>query len=79
MTIYYKVLFLDEDKNERIECGLINADRFADAINKIEKYYGNGLLVVKHLEYCDRSMITLPEDICQKFLNEEDFSYEYRH
>lgn len=79
MTIYYKVLFLDENSNKRIECGLINGDRFADVTNKIEEYYGNDFLAIKHLEYCDRSMITLPEDICQKFLNEEDFSYEYKH
>ena len=79
MTIYYKVLFLDENGKKRVECGLINADRFVDAVVKIEEYYAKDLQSIEHLEYCDRSMITLPKDMCQRFVDEEDFSYEYEH
>lgn len=79
MTIYYKVIFLDEKGNKRVENGLINADRFIDAVVKIEEYYSSDLLSIEHLEYCDRNMITLPEDVCQRFVDEEDFSYEYEH
>jgi hypothetical protein len=79
MTIYYKVLFLDENGNKRIENGLINTDRFIDAVVKIEEYYGSDLWSIEHLEYCDRNMITLPIDICQRFVDEEDFSYEHKN
>lgn len=79
MTIYYKVLFLDENDKKRVECGLINANRFVDAVVKIEEYYARDLWSIEHLEYCDRNMIALPEDICQRFVDEEDFSYEYEH
>lgn len=79
MTIYYKVIFLDENGKKRVEAGLINADRFVDAVVKIEEYYAKDLWSIEHLEYCDRNMITLPTDICQRFVDEEDFSYGYEH
>lgn len=79
MIIYYKVLFLDKNGKKRVENGLIDADKFVDAAVKIKEHYAGNLQSVEHLEYCDRNMITLPKDICQRFINEEDFSYEYEH
>lgn len=57
-TAYYHVkCYFDGEKYT--EAGFVNASSYTDAMATIEKYYGDELAVVTHLELLDCSILTM--------------------
>lgn len=56
------------DSNPCTECGFYPADTFAEAMDYIEKYFGDELVAVKHLELIDVGMVTMDREIMQNLL-----------
>lgn len=68
-TAYFKVETWDGEAS-RVDAGFCSADTFHEAMDYIEEYYGDELCVVQHLELLDCSMITMPPELAEKFVNE---------
>ena len=56
------------DNDPHIECGFYPADTFGEAMDYIEKYFGDELVAVKHLELIDVGMVTMDREIMQNLL-----------
>lgn len=75
---YFKVLILVEDK-QVYNCGMGVASGYSDAASFIEKYYGDELLQIEHLELFEESnLIFLPEGVCENYRNCEFPQIEYQ-
>ena len=60
----------------RRESGMGLAQSYAHAMEQIEKYYGDDLIAVKHLElFEDNSIILLPEHVIHDYAK-TDFGFE---
>lgn len=75
---YFKVLIFVEDK-QVYNCGMGIASGYSDAASFIEKYYGDELLQIEHLELFEESnLIFLPEGVCENYRNCEFPQIEYQ-
>jgi hypothetical protein len=70
----YKVLCFDSDQEYYFtQSGMGMCNSFGHAAQIIESYYDKVLVAVKNLELLeDRSLIVLPDDICEMVLGIEE-------
>ena len=68
-TAYFVVEVYD-DEETRKEAGFVPANSLGEAMDCIEKYYGNELSIVHHLELLDTSMLTMRVDAAKYLLEE---------
>lgn len=61
----------DEKMKTRKESGLVYADTYAEAVEKITEYYGEEAIVsICSVTALDNAPIILPKSVCDKILND---------
>ena len=66
---YFIVEIWDGDES-REDAGFVPANTFHEAVEYIEEYYGNELVLFKHLEMLDISMLTMRPETADMLLAE---------
>ena len=67
---YFVVECNGYDNDGYTDAGFYPADTFSEAMNYIEEFYGSELVVVKHLELLDTSLVTMnPETAAEIVAN----------
>ena len=67
-TVYFEVEnYFDGDT--RVECGFITCDTLAEAVERLEDYFGNELLAIARLELLDTSLICMTKEVAKEVLN----------
>ena len=58
--VRYEVVYLNEESEKSVEGGLLWAASYTNAVEKLEKFYGNDLIEIKLLRYiCEGSILLL--------------------
>ena len=68
-TAYFIVEVYDGEQSRK-DAGFVPANSFGEAMDCIEKYYGNELVMVHHLEILDISMLTMTVETAEHLLEE---------
>lgn len=70
--IFQIEFFPDDEKiKTRKESGLVYADTYAEAVEKIAEYYGEEAIVaICSVIALDEGLIVLPKSVCDKILND---------
>jgi hypothetical protein len=71
----YKLTTFDVYNLEKIECGIIYANSYAQAIGQIEDYYGEEILIVETLFAMDVGPVIIDEEIMHKLIKGEYEGY----
>ena len=71
----YKLTTFDVYGKEKIECGLIYADTYVQAMSQIEDYYGEEILIVETLFAMDVGPVIIDEDVMHKLIKGEYEGY----
>ena len=66
---YFVVEIWDGDES-REDAGFVPAGTFHEAVEYVEEYYGNELVLFKHLELLDVSMLTMRPETADMLLAE---------
>ena len=66
----YFIVEVNDGGESRKDAGFVPANSFGEAMDSIEKYYGNELSIVHHLELLDTSMLTMRVDAAKYLLEE---------
>lgn len=64
----YFVVELFDGVDSRTEAGFYPVTTFGEAMNAIEKFYGDELCVVSRLELMDTAMITMDKEVAEEIL-----------
>ena len=67
--VYFVVEIYDGEET-RSDAGFVPANSFREAVEYIETYYGNELVLFKHLELLDISMLTMRPETADLLLAE---------
>ena len=67
-TAYFVVEYC-YDGELREEAGFYPADTFAEAMEHIEKFYGDDLITVKHLEMFDTSLMVMQPEVAKEIVS----------
>ena len=68
-TAYFVVEVYDGEKSRK-DAGFVSANSFGEAMDYIEEYYGEELVMVHHLEILDISMLTMTVEAAEHLLEE---------
>ena len=66
----YFVVEIYDGENSRNDAGFVPANTFHEAVEYIEEYYGSELVLFKHLELLDISILTMRPEIAENLLAE---------
>lgn len=69
-TAYFVVEAYTDDCNTYEEAGFYPAATFAEAMTYIEEFYGDELVVVKHLELLDTSLVHMNPELAKQVIAE---------
>ena len=67
---YFVVGFYDTNGNVVEDAGFYPAATFAEAMTHIEEFYGDELVVVKHLELMDTSLVHMNPELAKQVIAE---------
>lgn len=67
--VYFVVEIYDGEES-RTDAGFVPANSFHEAVSYIEKHYGNELVLFKHLEMLDVSILTMRPETADHLLAE---------
>lgn len=65
---YFVVECNGYDNDGYTDAGFYPADTFGEAMNYIEEFYGSELVVVKHLELLDTSLIAMKPEVAAEIV-----------
>lgn len=71
----YKLTTFDIHDKEKIECGLVYADTYTQAMSQIEDYYGEEILIVETLFAMDVGPVIIDEEVMHKLIKGEYEGY----
>lgn len=60
---YFVVEYNGYDNDSYTDAGFYPADTFSEAMGYIEEFYGSELVVVKHLELLDTSLVFMKPEV----------------
>lgn len=61
--IRYEVIFTNEDEVKETESGIVYAENYADAAQKLENFYGIDLVEITLLRYIYDEALILPKEV----------------
>ena len=67
-TAYFVVECNGCDTDTYTDAGFYPADSFGEAIDYLEEFYGDELVVVKHLELLDTSMVIMKPEVAAEIV-----------
>ena len=67
-TAYFVVECNGYDNDGYIDAGFYPAASFSEAIDYIEEFYGNELVVIKHLELLDTSLVVMKPEVAEEIV-----------
>ena len=65
---YFVVECNGYDSDTYADAGFYPVDTFSEAMNYIEEFYGSELVVVKHLELLDTSMVYMKPEVAAEIV-----------
>ena len=68
-TAYFIVEVDGYDTGIYTDAGFYPADSFSEAVDYLEEFYGNELIVIKHLELLDIDLIAMTPDKAKEILD----------
>ena len=69
-TAYFVVECNGYESDTYTDAGFYPVDSFGEAVGYLEEFYGNELVVIKHLELLDTSLVCMkPEDAAEIVAN----------
>lgn len=71
----YKLTTFDIHNREKIECGIVYANTYAQAMEYIEEYYGDEILIVETLFAMDSGPVIIDEEVMHKLIKGEYEGY----
>ena len=71
----YKLTTFDIYNREKIECGILYADTYTQAMKQIEEYYGDEILIIETLFAMDSGPVIIDEDVMHKLIKGEYEGY----
>ena len=69
-TAYFIVECNGFDTGNYTDAGFYPAASFAEAMGHIEEFYGDELIVVKHLELMDTSLVHMSPELAKQVIDE---------
>ena len=67
-TAYFVVEYHGIDASTYTSAGFYPADSFGEAVNYLEEFYGSELIVIKHLELLDTSLVDIKPEIAAEIV-----------
>ena len=61
--IRYEVIFTNKNEVKETESGILYAENYTDAAQKLEKFYGIDLIEITLLRYIHDEVLILPKDV----------------
>lgn len=61
--IRYEIIFTNENEVKETESGIIYAENYADAAQKLENFYGIDLIEITLLRYIHDEVLILPKNV----------------
>jgi hypothetical protein len=65
---YYVVEYQGIDTNTYTDAGFYPAATFAEAMEYIEEFYGDELVIIKHLELLDTPMVYMKPEVAAEIV-----------
>ena len=72
----YKATFLDLHDKEKQECGIVFADTYAEAMARIEKYYGDTIIAMDYIFGMDEGPVIISEEVMHNLIKGAYEGYE---
>jgi hypothetical protein len=67
-TAYFVVECSGYDNDAYTDAGFYPADSFSEAVKYLEDFYGSELVVIKHLELLDTSLMTMKPEVAAEIV-----------
>ena len=67
-TAYFVVECNGYDTDTHTDAGFYPVASFSEAVNYLEEFYGSELVVIKHLELLDTSLVVMDPDVAAEIV-----------